>query len=169
MALSPRTLAPSITVLPPVLLVFALAGCSSSAEGPDPDSSEEVSPTEGASSDFVRPEDPYAGADTTLSERPHLPVHDHRLDLYERYVVDRAVDTLVVECLVDLGHEASVAPETRMDPLAMSAFGPQREYRRYGNVRVDIAEEHGFGPPEDEGGIPTCGGTRTCAPWPRRP
>lgn len=113
-----------------------------------------MSPTEGASSGFVRPEDPYAGADTTSSERPHLPVYDHRLDLYERYVVDRAVDTLVVECLVDLGHEASVAPETRMDPLAMSAFGPQRECRRYGNVRVDIAEEHGFGLPEDEGGDP---------------
>ncbi|WP_150243354.1 hypothetical protein [Nocardiopsis quinghaiensis] len=140
-------------------LVLALTGCSlfgdASEPGPSPSPSpEEASPAGGAAAGFVRPEDPYAGVDAELSERLHLPVYDYRLDVYEEYVVNRAVSTLIVECLVDLGYEASVNSDTRMDLLRMRAFGPQREYRRYGNTRIDIAEEHGFGLPAEDRGDP---------------
>ncbi|MFD6949500.1 hypothetical protein A6A08_05190 [Nocardiopsis sp. TSRI0078] len=126
-------------------------------DGPSPEEAApagEASPAEEAASGFVRPEEPYAGMDAELSERLHLPVYDHRLDEYEGYVVSRAVDTLVVECLADLGYEASVNADTRMDPLTMRGFGPQREYRRYGSTRIDIAEEHAFGLPGGDGGDP---------------
>ncbi|NKZ01656.1 hypothetical protein [Nocardiopsis alborubida] len=140
-------------------LVLAMAGCADGASGaePSPSSSPPSSPEGGEGNSgseetaaFVRPEDPYAGMDAGLSERLHLPVYDYRLDEYEGYVVRRAEDTLTVECLVDLGYEAEVNSAMEMDPLTMRAFGPHNEYRRYGNTRADIAEEHGFSLPLDD-------------------
>ncbi|WP_150250406.1 hypothetical protein [Nocardiopsis deserti] len=147
----------------PVLLSGALAlvltGCADGAS--DAESSPSASPGggegDGGSEEaaaFVRPEDPYAGVDAELSERLHLPVYDYQLDEYEGYVVRRAEDTLTVECLVDLGYEAEVNSALEMDPLTMRAFGPHHEYRRYGNTRADIAEEHGFALPLDHGDDP---------------
>ncbi|WDZ92242.1 hypothetical protein [Nocardiopsis sp. HUAS JQ3] len=145
----------------PVLLSGALAlalmgradGAFDAESSPSPSPSPGDGEGNGGSEEiaaFVRPEDPYAGMDAELSERLHLPVYDYRLDEYEGYVVRRAEDTLTVECLVDLGYEAEVNSALGMDPLTMRAFGPQHEYRRYGNTRVDIAREHGFSLPPDD-------------------
>lgn len=159
-------LRPFTASVPAVLagvLALALTGCTDDAPDPASSPSPSPSPSPGGGEEaggseeaaaFVRPEDPYAGVDAELSERLHLPVYDYQLDEYEGYVVRRAEDALVVECLVDLGYEASVNSDLEMDPLTMRAFGPHHEYRRYGNMRADIAEEHGFALPLDDLGDP---------------
>ncbi|WP_159944963.1 hypothetical protein [Nocardiopsis sp. FR6] len=138
----------------PAALVLALTGCSLSDGSPEPSPSPSAEGAAEAPAGFAEPEDPYAGMDAGLSERLHLPLYDFQLDQYERSVVGRAELTLTVECLVDLGYEAELNPGAGEDPLMMRAFGPHHEYRRYGNARVDIAEEYGFGLPDEPRGGP---------------
>ncbi|PDP89106.1 hypothetical protein CQJ94_05060 [Glycomyces fuscus] len=155
--------APSVPVLLSGVLLLSSAGCAddapdaaapaaSTAPVAEPDGSPSAAGGTGAGeapSGFAPPEEPYAAVDAELSERLHLPVYDYRLDEYEAYVVARAADTLTVECLVDLGYEASVNAELEMGTLTMRAFGPHHEYRRYGNMRLDVAEEYGYGLPDE--------------------
>ncbi|GHC87188.1 hypothetical protein GCM10007079_31070 [Nocardiopsis terrae] len=73
------------------------------------------------------------------------------LDGYEQWTIGRAEDVLLVQCLNELGFEASVNPDTGTSEETLTHFGPHREYRRYGMARVDLAEEYGFEVPLDDG------------------
>lgn len=131
-----------------LLLSASLSACTTVAEEPAAETAAE--PAAEQSSAQVRnagleePEDPYAVTDPELSERLHLPLYDYVLDEYERWTVRQAHDALVVECLNELGFEASANTGTRANEVQLTHFGPHHEYRRYGIARADLAGEHGF-------------------------
>lgn len=143
---------------PPTLalvLSLALTACSPGAD--DATAAEpapEDAPASAGTAGFTEPEDPYAVTDPELGERLHLPLYDYVLDEHEQWTVRRAQDLLAVECLVGLGYDVAVDPDTPTSEGTLTHFGPYHEYRRYGVARVDLAGEHGFAVPEDDFGDP---------------
>lgn len=131
-----------------VALALALTACTFGAEEPVADPDTEQGSAEAEAVGFEEPADPYAPTDPVLTERLHLPLYDYHLDEYEQWTIRRAQDVLTVECLDELGFEASVNWETASLDEVLTHFGPHHSYRRYGPSSVDLAEEYGFGIPE---------------------
>ncbi|GAA1109017.1 hypothetical protein [Nocardiopsis metallicus] len=136
-------------------LAIALTACTAQAEEPAADPDTEQGSAEVEAAGFEEPGDPYAPTDPELTERLHLPLYDYNLDEYEQWTIRRAQDVLTVDCLDELGFEASVSWETDSLEELLTHFGPHHSYRRYGVASTDLAEEYGFGIPEgDDTGNP---------------
>lgn len=89
------------------------------------------------------------GEDRELTERLHLPIYDYRTDAAQMNVIEQVTRIHVEECMRGLGYEYSRAGEAEDRSEAETAFfGPNGEYRRYGNVSTGIAERYGFGVPD---------------------
>lgn len=89
------------------------------------------------------------GEDRDLTERLHLPIYDYRTNEAQLRTITQAAGAHVESCMRGLGYDYTHVPETNEHLETDTAFfGPHGEYRRYGLVSLDSAEEYGFGAPE---------------------
>jgi hypothetical protein len=117
--------------------VLLMAACAPSAQDLNPPERE----------DEVLP-----GEDRALTDRLHLPIYDYRTDNAQLAIIEQATNIHVETCMRDLGFDYTNAePGEDHREVDTAFFGPNGEYRRYGNVRMTIAEEYGFGVPEHLG------------------
>lgn len=90
-----------------------------------------------------------AGEDPELTERLHLPIYDYRTDMAQMGLIQQATDIHVEECMRELGYDyTSSGPSGEHEEEDTAFFGPNGEYRRYGNVSAESAEKYGFGVPD---------------------
>ncbi|WP_017546490.1 hypothetical protein [Nocardiopsis prasina] len=64
-------------------------------------------------------------------------------------VIEQATQVQVEECMRGLGYDyTNAAEDSQRSETEMAVFGPNGEYRRYGNVSMSIAEQYGFDVPD---------------------
>ncbi|WP_143847341.1 hypothetical protein [Nocardiopsis sp. JB363] len=69
-------------------------------------------------------------------------------DESEATLIEKATNLLLEDCMQNLGFDFSFTVDDEINQDNMAFFGPNREYRRYGNASIESAEKYGFGAPE---------------------
>lgn len=90
-----------------------------------------------------------SGEDRELTERLHLPIYDYRTNDAQLEIIRQAVDIHIERCMRTLGYDFTVVKgNDDHDEVDTAFFGPNGEYRRYGNVSLENATTYGFGAPD---------------------